>query len=187
MALVVTAGLTLAPESRAQDVDTTKSLKVKAAFLYNFAKFVQWPKATFEDADAPFVIGVVGDDPFGSILDKTVKNKNIASRPIVVRRFNWDHERDRGALLHCHILFVSAELRPRLDEIRGVLRDHPVLIVGDTIGFARDGGMIGFALEAGRIVFEINRKALEAVGLRASAKLLKLAKIVETRKRRHDR
>ncbi len=176
--------LVAAAEVRAQAVDEAKALKVKAAYLYNFAKFVEWPDNVFENDKAPFVIGVLGDDPFGRILDDTVKAKKIATRGIRVRRFHWSGERDRTTLRSCHVLYISASERLRLDDILAALKEYPVLVVSDLHEFAHDGGMIGFVLKKGRIVFEINNQALERARLKASSKLLKLARIVEPKKPR---
>ncbi len=174
----------LAPAVRAQSVDEAKALKVKAAYLYNFAKFIEWPDQASEDDQAPFVIGVLGEDPFGRILDDTVKGKKIAKRPIEIRRLRWSKQEDRAKLERCHILYISESERHRTDHIISVLEERPLLIVSDIHEFAHSGGMIGFVLEKGRIVFEINREALERARLKASSKLLKLARIVEP-KRRH--
>ncbi|MBU0719487.1 MAG: YfiR family protein [Planctomycetes bacterium] len=183
MALAASAWLMLTPSVGAQEVDETTATKVKAAYLYNFAKFIQWPDAAFDDDQAPFVIGVLGDDAFGQVLDDTVKAKKIAERPIELRSLRWSRPADRAELKRCHILYISDSERYRLDDILATLEERPVLVVSDAHEFARDGGMIGFVLEQGRIVFEVNREALERAELKASSQLLKLARIVEPRRR----
>ena len=107
MVLAASAWLAPAPAVRAQDLDEAKALKVKAAYLYNFAKFIEWPNDALGDEETPFVIGVLGDDPFGRILDDTVKEKKIARRPVKIRRLSWSKRVDREKLKNCHILFVS--------------------------------------------------------------------------------
>ncbi len=179
MVLAASAWLTPAPVVRAQEVDTAKVLKVKAAYLYNFAKFVEWPDGAFENGESPFVIGVLGDDPFGRDLDATVKGKTIAKRAVKVRRLRWDDQVDRAQLKDCHILYIGGSEPRRFMEIVAALEDQPVLLVADIAGFAHDGGMIGFVLDGQRIVFEINREAVDRAQLKASARLLKLARIVE--------
>ncbi len=183
MALAASAWLMLTPSACAQEVDEAKAIKVKAAYLYNFTKFILWPDTAFEDDKAPFVIGVLGDDPFGRILDDTIKAKKIAGRPIELRRLRWSKQEDRAALTGCHILYISKLERYRLDNIFAALEKRTVLVVSDIREFARDGGMIGFILEQGRIIFEVNREALKRAELKASSKLLKLARIVEPRRR----
>jgi hypothetical protein len=173
----------LAASVCAQEVDEAKAIKVKVAYLYNFAKFIQWPDDVFEDEKAPIVIGVLGADPFGRVLDDMVKGKSIGERPIKIERFDWNKEEDRGRLQDCHILYISSSERNRFDEIHGALEEQPVLLVGDTEDFAENGGIIGLVLEKGRIVFEINRVAADRAGLKVSARLLKLARIVEPRRR----
>ena len=173
----------LAHPVRAQEVDQPKARKVKAAYLYNFAKFVHWPDDVFEDDEAPVVIGVLGNDPFGHVLDDTVKGKKIGERPIQIQRFDWNKEEDRSRLLDCHVLYISSSEQYRFDDIHEALDKHPMLLVGDVEDFAANGGMIGLVLEKGRIVFQINRVAVARAKLRISARLLKLARIVEPRMR----
>jgi YfiR/HmsC-like len=163
-----------------QEITGRKARKVEAAYLYNFAKFVHWPEVAFSSEDSSLVIGVLGRDPFGEILDDTVEGRRIGTRAIEVRRFEWTNLDDRNELRKCHILFVSTSERHRLDEILQVVADAPMLVVGETEGHAAAGGTIGFVLENGRIVFEINESAAERSGLKLSAKLLKLARLVET-------
>ena len=182
-ALAAFAWLMPAASVCAKEVDEAKALRVKAAYLYNFAKFIEWPDNAFDDEKAPLVIGILGDDPFGTILDSTVKAKNVAKHPVKIRRLRWNKREDRAALKDCHILFISRSEQSRLDKILAALKEHPVLVVSGIRDFARDGGMVGFVLEKGRIAFEINREALEKAKLKASSRLLKLARIVEPRRR----
>lgn len=171
----------------AGQLDELKILKVKAAYLYNFPKFIEWPASAFADADSPFVIGVVGADPFGAILDGTVQSKKILSRSIEIRRFQTADASIRPALEACQVLFISASEETKLSEILSWLRDSPVLLVSDIDSFGDSGGMIGLVLEDGHIVYEVNRKALERAGLYAHSELLNLARRVDGRSRSiHD-
>lgn len=179
IALTAIASAYPVTDVRAQNIDKRKALKVKAAFLYNFAKFVEWPDSVFEDDNAPFVIGVLGDDPFGAILDATVKDKTILGRPIRIRRFRWSRSEDRVELTRCEAVYICTSERFRLDEILATLRGHPILTISDLPNFAGNGGNIGFVLDDGRIRFEMNRRAQERARLKTSSKLLKLARIVE--------
>lgn len=166
--------------ARAQQVDAKKVQKVKAAYLYNFTKFVEWPTEAFTNNETLFLIGVIGDGDFFSALSSTVQGKRIAKREVKVKLFDWRNQSDRAALDTCQMIFVSDAYSSQMNGILKVLRRRPVLVVGDAPRFAHQGGMIGFIFEKTRIVFEINRKEIERAGLKASAKLLKLARIVES-------
>lgn len=183
MAWAVFCGLPSATPVRAQMIDEMKATKVKAAYVYNFTRFVRWPEDAFEGDNAAFVIGVLGDDPFGRVIEDTVNAKTVAGRAIRVRRFQWYREEDRTAIRRCHVLYIGRSQRRWLRDIVGIVDGYPVLVVSDIDGSAAQGGMIGFVLEKNRIVFEINREALERARLRASAKLLALARIVESKTR----
>ena len=145
--------------------------QVKAAFLYNFAKFVDWPGDSFGNSNAPLVIGVIGDDPFGGALDQAINGKTINGRTLVVRRLRWGQD-----LRSCHILFISSSERQRLPQIIQSLRGASVLTVGDMGQFNQQGGIINFILEANKVRFEINSRAADQARLKISSKLLSLAK-----------
>jgi len=150
--------------------------QVKAAFLYNFTKFVDWPQTSGNDTQGPLEICVIGDDPFGDDLDKIVKGKSVNERPLVVRRL-------RGAVdaRTCSIAFVSSSERGHLRPILEALRGTSVLSVGDTPGFAKMGGVINFILQDNRVRFEINVDAAQRARLKISSKLLSLAKVVRSK------
>lgn len=147
--------------------------QVKAAFLYNFAQFVEWPAAAFADARAPLVIGVLGEDPFGRALDATVQGETVGNRPLVVRRY-----RDVEEIDTCHILFISGSETPRLERILRELAGRSILTVGDSEDFARHGGMIRLFTERNRIRMRISVSAAEVGRLTISSKLLRLAETV---------
>lgn len=163
---------------RADEIDQTKALKIEAAYLYNFGKFIEWPSASFKTNEAPFVIGVLGEDPFGDILDSTVSSKTLQGHAIKIRRLRWNHA-DRSALVKCHILYICRSEQARLREILAAIHGDPVLAVSSLRDFASLGGMIGLVLEDGHIVFEVNLSALHKSTLKTSSKLLNLARIVE--------
>jgi hypothetical protein len=147
--------------------------QVKAAFLYNFARFVEWPPEAQRDPGAPFLIAVLGHDPFGAVLDETVAGKTVAGRPIKVRRVpRVEDARD------AQIVFVSPSERPNLATILKALDRPGVLTVGDTDGFAMRGGAINFTVQARKVRFEINPVVAEQAGLKMSSQLLKLATLV---------
>lgn len=143
--------------------------RIKAAFLFNFAKFVEWPDA----GTGPLDICIAGDDPFGSLLDDTVKGKTINARPVEIKR-----DKTGKNLQGCHIVFISASER-HASAILDSLRDSSTLTVGESPGFASDGGIINFALRENRVHFEINTDVAERAHLKISSRLLSLATIVK--------
>ncbi|MBI4548186.1 MAG: YfiR family protein [Ignavibacteriae bacterium] len=147
--------------------------QVKAAFLYNFAKFVEWSPETFSDTTTPIVIGILGEDPFEADLDTIVKDKNINGREFVVRRFQALKE-----LEQCHILFISSSEQKDMPKILRRLRNSGMLTVSEVEHFAHIGGMINLVVEENKVRFEINVEAAEREGLKISSQLLKLARIV---------
>jgi hypothetical protein len=147
--------------------------EVKAAFLYRFAQFVEWPNSAFSTADAPVAIGVLGDDPFGAVLDQLVQGEIIHGRKVVVRRSSGIDD-----LKTCHVLFVSKSEKDRTPQILGALANAPVLTVGEIDGFAGRGGMINFYIQDNKVRFEINPDAARRCGLKISSKLLGLGRLV---------
>lgn len=173
--LGMTLNLTSTADAQAGDADSSEYL-IKAGFIYNFAKFVEWPSAAFAQPDSPIVIGVLGTDPFGNVLDRIVEDKKIGARGFVVRRYKWG--RDLKELKDCKILFVSASERAHIDEILLGVKGLPILTVGETPGFAERGGVIRFTLEDNRVRFEVNVDAAHQADLNISSRLLTLAKII---------
>lgn len=156
----------------------TREYDVKAAFLYNFASFIDWPAEAFASPESPLVIAVVGEDPFGSVLDELVAGERVNGRAFVVRRFA---SADRPGYEQAHILFVSSSEAKAWHTIAQRVGVRPVLTVADVAGFTEDGGAIGFTT-VGRVRFSINTTVLESAGLTASSKLLRLARVTEQRK-----
>jgi len=147
--------------------------QVKAAFLFNFAKFVEWPPGSFPDASAPLQICVFGQDPFGEALRNIANEKTVNGRKLEVHQVaDLQHARS------CHILFIASSGKASVKQIVEALRGASVLTVGDTKGFAEQGGMINFVLENDRVQFEVSSKAAERAGLKISSKLLSVAKLV---------
>jgi hypothetical protein len=147
--------------------------QVKAAFLYNFAKFVEWPEAALSNPTASIVLCVYGEDPFGPALDETVKGKSINSRDLAIHRTKNPQE-----LRGCQVVFIDGAESKRLPEILGALQGASALLVGESGGFAEQGGQIQFLLEDNKVRFSINVDAVERAHLKISSKLLALAKIV---------
>jgi uncharacterized protein DUF4154 len=153
--------------------DALSEYQVKAAYLFNFLKFVEYPSESFADPLAPIVVGVVGEDPFGSTLPQVVTGKTVEGRDLVIRLYRPGEDL-RGA----HILFISASERKRLPMILSSLRGSSVLTVSDTAGFLDAGGMIQFLNENDRVRFAINLDATSRARLKMSSKLLSLARVI---------
>ncbi|HWM90554.1 MAG TPA: YfiR family protein [Thermoanaerobaculia bacterium] len=148
----------------------TPEYDLKAAFLYNFVKFVEWPEDAFDGERAPVAICVFGEDPFGRTLDAVIQGERVGERRLVVQRPD-----SLDDLKDCHVLFVSRSERERMREVLDEVEGRPVLTVSDTDGFLRAGGVINFVPEGSKVRFRINPEAAERGGLRISSKLLRLA------------
>jgi hypothetical protein len=143
---------------------------VKGAFLTKFAMFVEWPGKPAPGGQAPIVIGILGDDPFGPQFETALAKETINGRPFALKRLK-DPQEAGG----CQILFVSASEASRLPDILVATRHQPILTVGDHERFAHRGGMINFLKRDGKVRFEVNTAAVAAGGLKVSAKLLQVA------------
>jgi hypothetical protein len=145
--------------------------EVKAAFLYNFAKFVKWPED--KPLGSTFVIAVLGEDPFGDVLDRTLAGKTIQGRRAEVRRVGT-----LAAPTDVQILFIGSSERPRLSQILKTLEGGSVLTVGEMEGFTERGGMIAFRLRSDVVNFDINLDQVERARLKMSSQLIRLARNV---------
>jgi hypothetical protein len=146
----------------------TTEYQIKAAFLYNFFKFVEWPTA-----GNSMTIGVLGKDPFGDDLADELHGKTINDKPLILK-----HPATLQEATTCDVLFISTSEKVRMAVILDALRGHAVLTVSDSPRFIQHGGMIGFSLEDNRVRFSINHEATDAAHLTVSSQLLKLAKAV---------
>jgi hypothetical protein len=153
----------------------TQEYDLKAAFLFNFAQFVEWPAQAFASPTAPIVIGVLGEDPFGSGLDEIVEGETVHEHPLVIRRYHSIAQIDS-----CQILFISLSESARLDQVLKALGHRSVLTVGEARDFTDRSGMIGFDLVQRRVRLRINLVAATDAGLTISSKLLRQAQIVRT-------
>ena len=140
---------------------------VKAAFILNFLKFIEWPTES-----GPFKVTVLGKNPFGSSLDDVFKGKTVRGRKIQVKYGTW------GQQIDADLVFVPASERERFGELSS-LANKPIVVVGESPGFAKKHGMINFILVQDRVVFEINPKIAKSSKVKLSSKLLQLAKIVD--------
>ncbi|MGH8058533.1 MAG: YfiR family protein [Candidatus Entotheonellia bacterium] len=174
--LGVMALLSLWAIVHAAELPAPSEYQIKAAFLYNFAKFVEWPSRALPESSASITLCVLGEDPFGADLDRTIEGKTINGRAPVTRRLKTLQGVDV-----CQILFISASERRRMGQILEALKDKSLLTIGETEPFARLGGVINFTMEQDKVRFEINVDAAERKGLKISSKLLKLAKVIRDR------
>jgi hypothetical protein len=147
--------------------------QVKAAFLLNFAKFVEWPDAVSHRASMPFIVCILGEDPFGTDLTSIVAGQSVRGQSIRVRFYRYGDD-----LSACQVLFVSASEQSRLEHLLVSLRGTSMLTVSDMEGFAEAGGVMQFVIEDSRVRFVINLAAAERARLQISAKLLALARVV---------
>jgi hypothetical protein len=152
---------------------TPSEYQVKAVFLFNFSRFVEWPESAFGDPKSPFVVGVFGFDPFGADLDEAVRGESVHGHPIVVRRV-----RNAGEAAGCQILFIHHSERERLQEVLAAVDKRSVLTVSDMENGAKLGVMIRFVTQSGRIRMRINPEAARAAQLTISSNLLRSAEIV---------
>ena len=171
--------LILGLQARAQNFDASGSSEylIKAGFIYNFAKLVEWPTPTFTNPSQPIVIGVLGNDSFAATLERVVDGKKVELRPFHVKRLKSPKE---SRECFCHMLFVASAESSHADEIIQLLKGTSVLTIAESPGFTKQGGIINFVLEDSKVRFEVNVDAAKQGGLTISSRLLSLAKIVQT-------
>ena len=159
--------------SAARSQTISHEYPLKAVFLFNFAQFTDWPTNAFDKPDSPLVIGVLGDDPFGAVLDDAVRDEIVNGRKFVVERYHRVED-----IKACHILFISQSETKRLDKIVAALKGKPVLTVSEIDNSAQRGVRVQFITENNKIRFKINTDSLEEANLTMSSKLLRLAEII---------
>jgi hypothetical protein len=147
--------------------------QVKAVYLFNFSGFVQWPQTAFDSPDSPFIIGILGSDPFGETIDAVVRGESLNGRPLQVRRFKTVDE-----VTDCNILFIGRQESARLEDTLEALRGRSVLTVTDIDGAEHHGAMIVLFNRDNRIRMRINLAAARAGNLVISSKLLRPAEVV---------
>ncbi len=157
----------VAPRTGAAEEPASDEYKVKAATLYKLTPFIEWPARAFASREAPLVIGVLGADPFGSYIDEFMAGEKVDGRPLVVRRYAKVED-----IKDCHILFIARSEAGALKTIFAQLKDRPLLTVGDSDNFTRDGGMIRLALVNGKIRLRISAEAAKSTEPRISSKIL---------------
>jgi hypothetical protein len=147
--------------------------QVKAAFLFHFAQFIDWPPDVFKDAESPVTYCTIGDDPFRGALDASLNGKTLGLRPMRVR-----HLKEPQEIQGCQVLYIAGDEKKAISAVLATVEGSPTLTVGESERFAQEGGMIGFCLDDNKIRFEINLRAAERAKLKISARLLTLAKTV---------
>jgi hypothetical protein len=153
-----------------QAAPAAQEYQIKAVFLFNFVNFITWPPNAFKQESDPFRICLLGEDPFGVVLDLTVEDHTVEGRDLKILRL-----KDIQMIRSCQILFISNSEQARHKDILKTIRTLPVLSIGDNDDFIQQGGMIKFFNHNNKIRLGVNPDALETVGLKANANLLNLA------------
>lgn len=148
------------------------SAEIKAAFLYNFATFSEWPSEAFSNSNSPFTIGILGDNPFGTVLNDIIRNETKEGHPLTVKYFNKIED-----VKNCQILFVNMPKSDTQVQAITALKKQNVLTVSDTPDFVSKGGMIRFFIENNKLRFQVNLGAVKEGNIVISSKLLRLAEI----------
>ena len=181
--LLTLAVVPLYAQESLSTADQEKEYKVKAAFVYNFMKFVEWSSMEmgegFKSSD-DMVLSVVGDNPFGRSLD-ALETKSINDKKISISYFEYSqlfNQESLAKLRESHVLFVCQSEKEHYSEILGYFEGKCILTIGDEREFAAGSGMISFGIERGKICFDINFNNAKESGVKISAKLLKLARKV---------
>jgi hypothetical protein len=146
---------------------------LKLAFLYNFAKFVEWPAESFRSPDTPLAICIVGHSPFSLVDENELRARRVGGHPV-----EFLMPKSTDPLNTCHIVFIPVTEKDQATRILRSLKGSGTLTVGESEGFAEKGGIVNFTVEDGKVRFEINRHAADRAGLKISSKLLSLAKVV---------
>jgi hypothetical protein len=166
---VLSIACSVAPASAQSVTDD----QVKAAYVFNFAKFIQWPAEVFATADAPMNFCVLGRSPVVDELDSSMTGKSVNGHAIVVKHLHGPDE-----IKGCHLIFLAASAGKQQQKLIQAAKGSTVLLIAETPGFAHAGGTINFIMENGRLIFEVNISAAESAHLKISSKLLALARIV---------
>lgn len=174
---------------QAEDEDATKlnrEYKIKAAFLYNFIKFVDWPEEKAADLNEPVIIGIIGKDPFKEAF-QPITSKNTKGRKSLIHRFESVQKLSKSgqadkseleSLRKCHLLFICSSEKDNISEVLKLVKNHSVLTVGETSNMLKSGGIINFIVEENKVRFEINLAAAKQSNLKIRSQLLRLAKTV---------
>ena len=174
VSLLMCSTLLFRPASAPAQNDDSAEYKVKLAFLYNFAQFIQWPADAFEGPEAPLILCVAGQNPFQGEIEESLRGRKVAGHPIQIRKLTPDDDPRV-----CQIVFIRASEKKVTEKIVAALKQSSTLTVGESKGFADLGGLINLTLAQNKLRFEINLDAAAQTQLKISSKLLALAKIVK--------
>ena len=163
--------------ARPQSADSQVEYQVKAAFLLNFTKFIEWPQSSFASPDSPITICILGKDPFGTVLDEIVQGETVNARKIAVQRISQPPASQPAGPQTCHVVYLGEPDKSISKTLSGMGRG--VLTVGEGDRFLRDGGMVALVVDNRRVRFDINQAAATGAGLAVSARLLNVARAVE--------
>jgi hypothetical protein len=177
-ACLVAIALGAVPGARLALAQSASIDDVKAAFLFNFTRFVQWPADAFASDTSPFVIGILGADPVGDSVLEIIRGKTVEGRGLRLTRVSANDD-----LSSLHLLFIGNSDKSRVADILARAADQAVLTVGDSVGFSAAGGIIEFDNENNTIKLEINLASAQRSHLKISSKLLALAKAVYTKRK----
>lgn len=157
------------PAYAQSELGVEREHEIKAAFIYNFAKFIEWPETQFTDAEAPLVLGILGSDPIDAALD-SLANKTVRGRQLTIQRIAAPEN-----LSQCHMLYICKSEKPDLKQIIEHLGNQPILTISDIPDFNKTGGHINLVLRQNKIRFIINSAAAKKANLKISSRLLKLS------------
>lgn len=185
--LVLVFSIAVTSSMAQADTAQSREYQIKAAFLYNFIKFVDWPEEKTADSNEPITIGIIGKDPFGDAFEP-IKNKPVKGKKVIVRRFKSLEELKKSgegnksdkhpqieAIRKCHLLFICRSDKNNLEEIIDLVKDYSILTVADTQGFLEANGIINFVMEEKKVSFEVNVTAAKRAKLKIRSQLLRLA------------
>ena len=179
--LALAGALTVSALPASAQKDQVGEYELKATILYNLSKFVEWPPLSYADSQAPTVLCILGQDPFGNSLKTLGQRQDTNGRPVSIRQL-----KNENGIRDCHVLYVSTSERKTVAQIFEKLKGSSVLTVGEISQFAAQGGVIQFTLEDKQVHFEINLDAASRMALKISSRLLVLARIVKDQERNVD-
>jgi len=171
------AALLLSAASGPADAQVSREYEIKAAFLYNFIKLIEWPPEVLPKSSPTITMCVLGEDPFGETMD-SIADKSVKGKKLLIRRVP-----NAAAAEHCNVLFISSSEQERLTAILNAIKRPGVLTVGETDRFVEQGGIINLVVDRNKIRFEVNMDGAEQAGLQISSKLLNLARAVKGKTR----
>jgi len=171
IACAAALAMVVSPAGGAAHLEPTE-YGLKSVFLYQFCRFMEWPNSAFSSPSDPLIIGVIGDDPFGSLLREAVEGETYHGRPIRI-----EHYRNPRDIKRCHILFVSRSSVDEMGDILAAVAGKSVVTVGETDDFLDQGGMIALTADRNRVRLRVNQSSLRAANVDVSSKLLRVAEI----------